>query len=541
MCAALAPTAQTELLHSRDLDYLGAFLLPDGDEFAYCQGIKAYNPDGDPHGPADGFPGSLFGTGHVWYSEAYEVTIPAPVDSRNVNDLPEADVLQAPVELVTQIELSVDDELKGMEYLPAQGLQTTPKLYVCFGRHYQYNRRETHGWTEIDLRHPNAKGPWFVGPESMVSDLNTNEYIFTIPKSWADQYCPGKRLACGRHRDGQEASGPSIIAFGPWNDGNPPPPGTELGATPLLLYEPWSCVCETCEGNQDGDCLDGHCEEDNWFGGAWLEDGIRSAVAIIGVKSYGDCWYGYPDGTRCPPTCECDDCGGHRGYQADYFRTVILLYDPNDLAAVAQGWLDSDQPQPYEIFDITPYMLQYPAPENKIKATGVAYDEERGLLFVTEEYGHIADYRPVIHVWQVQGAQGSSGDDTNPGEGDPSNPGDPGDGSGDGEGEEEAQTQGDVQSTTGPVSVFPNPSRGRTTIALDENLLTRNVTSQLRGVESVSSNAAIYDIRGRRVQDLGPVHANTVVWDASRLDAGIYFVGVKIGSEFYTRKITIVR
>jgi hypothetical protein len=540
LCEDQAPTPRNELLHSRDLEYMGAFLLPPGEDFAYCKGVKAYNPDGDSEGPNDGYPGSLFGTGHVWYSKAYEVTIPRPVISRNPLDLNTAQVLQQPCELVTGIELSVDDELKGMEYLPAQGAQTTPKLHVSFGRHYQYTRRETHGWTETDLSHPNAKGPWFVGPESMVNDINTNEYIFTIPQDWSDQYVPGMRLACGRHREGQEASGPSIIAYGPWNDGNPPPPHTELSAVPLLLYEKLACLCTG--DNPNGHCLRDYCEDDDWLGGAWLHMGDRAAVAIVGIKAFGDCWYGWSDGTRMddcadwPGGCEAYGYSGdNRGYWADYYETVILLYDPNDLARVARGEMAPCMPQPYETMIITPRMLQ-PADTYKIKTGGVAYDDERGLLYVTEQYGYLEKYRPVVHVWKIReqvAGGGSGGND--PGTQDPPDP------ENNGGGDEEAESETDVSSATGPVFVYPNPSRGRTTISFDERIMRQTQSAELRSAAGVTSDAAIYDIRGRRVQDLGPVTNESVVWDGSRLDAGIYFLGVRVGGEFYSKKITIVR
>jgi hypothetical protein len=53
------------LIRPEDLAYVGAFRLPDGpDEFnwEYSGVAMTYFPDGDIKGPADGFPGSLYGT-----------------------------------------------------------------------------------------------------------------------------------------------------------------------------------------------------------------------------------------------------------------------------------------------------------------------------------------------------------------------------------------------------------------------------------------------------------------------------------------------
>ena len=40
-----------------------------------------YFPHGDPDGPDDGYPGSIFATGHAWEHQISEITIPAPVIS----------------------------------------------------------------------------------------------------------------------------------------------------------------------------------------------------------------------------------------------------------------------------------------------------------------------------------------------------------------------------------------------------------------------------------------------------------------------------
>jgi hypothetical protein len=63
---AAAPV-QGGRVQPEDLTYLGAFRLPDGPpEIGWYWGGTAmtYYPEGDPNGPDDGFPGSIFGTGH---------------------------------------------------------------------------------------------------------------------------------------------------------------------------------------------------------------------------------------------------------------------------------------------------------------------------------------------------------------------------------------------------------------------------------------------------------------------------------------------
>ena len=81
-----------QLIQPTDLAYLGAFRLPDGPEeigWEYSGAAMTYYPDGDPDGPADGYPGSIFGTGHDWNQYVSEISVPVPIISpdRNVDDL----------------------------------------------------------------------------------------------------------------------------------------------------------------------------------------------------------------------------------------------------------------------------------------------------------------------------------------------------------------------------------------------------------------------------------------------------------------------
>ena len=64
------PPPSGPLIQPADLTYVGAFRLPadapDDVGWLWSGEALAYYPDGDPGGPDDGFPGSLFGTGHNW-------------------------------------------------------------------------------------------------------------------------------------------------------------------------------------------------------------------------------------------------------------------------------------------------------------------------------------------------------------------------------------------------------------------------------------------------------------------------------------------
>jgi len=316
-----------DLIQPADLIYLGAFRLPSDapDEIGWMwsnwsSGL-AYYPDGDPSGDNDGYSGSLFGVGHDWNQYVSEVSIPKPVNSaaKNLADLNIASTLQSFADIRGGIFPEMELPRVGLAYLPPQGLQTTGKLYFAWAPHLDDTATNpSHGWSELTLDNPQSQGTWRIGE---YWNYVTGDYLFEIPKTWADVHVSGMSLATGRYRDGgQGGQGPSVFAIAPWESGNPPAAGSTLPAFPLLLYQD-----VTVEG---GATLNGYHHSDEWTGAAWLTADDKSAVIFVGNKGQGDCWYGNPDG----PCLECDE----RGWWSTTFEGQIIFYDPNDLADVAE-------------------------------------------------------------------------------------------------------------------------------------------------------------------------------------------------------------
>jgi hypothetical protein len=87
-----------KLIQPRDLVYEGAFRLPrqgpEGEGWEWGGTAATFYPDGDPTGDNDGYPGSLFITGHNWHQKVSEISIPRPVRSRDLDDLNAARTLQ---------------------------------------------------------------------------------------------------------------------------------------------------------------------------------------------------------------------------------------------------------------------------------------------------------------------------------------------------------------------------------------------------------------------------------------------------------------
>jgi hypothetical protein len=394
-----APTG-VSLIQPADLAYLGAFRLPGPDEAGWAWGGSAmtYYPQGDPDGPADSYPGSIFGAGHDASQFISEVSIPVPVISadKDVEALNTAETLQDFRDVRGDLYAGRFYDLEmprvGLAYLPRQGSQATDKLHFSWAIHAQEgDAGPTHGWCELDLSDPQPAGIWQMGG---YWNYLTADYLFDIPPSWADAHMPGKYLATGRFREGgQGGQGPSLFAFSPWNEGNPPPGGSTLSVTPLLLYG------NVYEENPAAMNDYQHCDE--WSGGAWLTAGDKAAVVFVGTKGQGDCWYGFVDGTVWPdePPYPPVPPDGDRGFWATRSVGQILFYSPDDLAAVAQGRIETWGPQPYATLNVDPYLYGIESEQQLHHVGAASFDRARGLLYVFEP---LADGdKPLIHVWRV--------------------------------------------------------------------------------------------------------------------------------------------
>ena len=444
MVPIMAPAMAAERVMPNDFHYLGAFRLPQGDErpdtFAYGGNAMSYNSNGDPSGKNDGFPGSLFISGHdrMAYGELpdggkiAEVSIPRAVRTKTFAEMARAEFLQ-------QFHNVAKGQFAGFDELPRMALQyldtpaTGPKLHIAWGQHFEPDvPQPTHAWLQPDLEHPEFTGTWFIGNRTPYA---VNDYMFEIPAAWADAHAGGRYLATGRFRDGGwSGMGPSLFAYRPWTDdaGTPARPGTHLEDIALLHYES-SRNTESIER-----AMKGYQHPDQWTGGAWLTTKSgKTGVMFAGTKATGaKFWYGFvnpgaagapcvfapvveeytacrlADGSPCPPD-DLVECEGHndaRGWWSAGYNARFILYDPDDFAAVASGRMKPWEPQPYAALDIDEHLfLKMPewdadyfgrgAPR-EYRVDSVAYDRDNGLLYVLEPFAD--ESRPIVHVWQVK-------------------------------------------------------------------------------------------------------------------------------------------
>ncbi len=396
------------LITKNNLIYLGAFRLPEGisetKTWEWGGTAMTYYSEGDNSGENDGYPGSLFGAGHGWEHQVSEISIPVPVISpgKNIEELNTSHYIQVFRDVLNVKNFEIPRT--GIQYLPVKGSQSEGKIYYCTGQHMQEGERGvSHGMMNLDLSVPEKKGLWKVGN---LLNYVTNDYMFEIPSVWAESFAEGKCLATGRFRDGgQGAMGPSLIAVAPWESGSAPLPGTVIEVKPLLLYE--NVYIDNPRTMND------YHHSDEWSGGIWVTAGEKAAVIFIGTKGIGDCWYGFSNGVVWEepypdvPDFPHDD----RGWWSSGFKASFLFYAPDDLRAVAEGEMESWEPQPYESADMGEFLFNGDLKtyttnngdlqvQRKYRLGGCSFDRENSIIYVFELFAD--GDKPLVHAWKVE-------------------------------------------------------------------------------------------------------------------------------------------
>ena len=396
-------------LHPEDLVYKGAFAFPEGDEWGYGGHALAYYPGGD-SGGTDGYTGSLYTSGNATTGLVGEISIPEPVISDTFDSLPKAAVLRSPAD-ITGGRKDNCTHCEGCEYRNVDGLEYLPNINkIVWNLRDWFNvsacDQDSLGWSNPDMGSPH--GVWHIGnrnPQPGDEEFNefhnsrTCDYLFKAPADFADKYLGGKRLIAGNQREGGTyggSQGPTLFAVAPWKDGNPPSDGQNLDAMALIYYRErfdcaWNESSEMIAKPASGACdFPDYRAMDRWTGGAWVQTGHVSAILIFGRKAIGDNCYG------TQTECSGDPCDMYKGYHAYPYETRVLFYDPEDLKAVISG-----TKEPWEVLPYVSHSLADTVIGGECAVLGAAaYDEERGLLYVTEQEAGPAG-EPVVHVWKV--------------------------------------------------------------------------------------------------------------------------------------------
>jgi len=403
-----------DLFNPKGLEYKGAFTVPE--TFAYGGDAFEYNPDGDGGqagaGAADGYPGSLYISNLNIPSRGLiaEVAIPAPVvsASHDINDLNEATVIQAATNIrpanVNNWDY-VDIWRSGLEYVSEEN-----RLYSSWGIYYTVTD-EKHSsisfCTADNLSGSTKYGAWYIGAsDALPNDKMLGDYLFRTPQSWADANTSGRSLVNGRYREGGLSGlGPTLYSFALLGVGEPPAADAVLPFTTLLEY---GDVAASDNYNFPNSITD-YNHSDLWRDADWISGGSTDAVMIIGDKAHGDNWYGYQGEHMRHNWVICDlpypdfyatDPNG-KGWQAHDYIPMAIFYDPDDLAAVAVGTMNSYDPQPYAAkrFDESIFWRD----GKLMEIVSASYDDVNERLYVTEFNG-LNDGRLIIHVFDYDSA-----------------------------------------------------------------------------------------------------------------------------------------
>jgi hypothetical protein len=403
--AVSPPASQTTRPITVDhLTYLGAFAYPAGDNWAYSGHALTYYPDGNPGGPADGFPGSLYAAAHSHNDRVGEMSIPAPVLTKSFSALPKATALRTPADITGGLLATTcaacascdcaNWDVSGLEYLPSVNR-------VAWNIFDWYNvgaeDLDSLGWSKLNLTSP--AGVWHIGPRPNTTgnrpyhNGKTADYLLKAPTGFAADHLSGRWLITGYHREGGAlggSQGPTFFATAPWTDGSPPASGTNLGAQALVYYR-WDYDCS--ENNDYAQCdFPGYRADDYWGGAAWVDTGASHGILLFGLKGLGDNCYGDP-GVECPAPA----CDPYRGWHADPYEPRVLFYDPDHLAEVAAATRNPWKVLPYASHPLTAELFD----PDCGRPSAVAYDEANHLIYVTEAavgpFGQTA-----VHVWKVE-------------------------------------------------------------------------------------------------------------------------------------------
>ncbi len=398
--------ARGKLLQERDLEYLGAFRVPQEDYgspmysgFNYGGTALAYNPKRN----------SLFLVGHAWHQLTAEITIPRIVKSSKLEDLKTAVVLQ-PFADITEGHRSeigkggaaVDT---GGELLGGLMVWNGKLLGTVFGYYDTANAvRLSHFTSELDLSATgDFEGMYRVGKTPAVPNpAFIDGYMTEIPPEWKSRFGgPALTGNCCLSIISRTSLGPAASVFDPDDLGSKDP----VPARPVVGY-PMDHPTLGSYGDQRSDVL---YNGSMAIHGMVFPQGSRS-VLFFGRRGKGTFCYGEGvndpalNNTHCDPAypevlCCYDPTNSSKGGHAYPYVYTVLAYDARDLLSVKRGQKKTWQIKPYGVWE-----LDFPFAADDADILGAAYDPASQRIYISEAGGDrpgCCGYLPLIHVYHV--------------------------------------------------------------------------------------------------------------------------------------------
>lgn len=356
-----SPQAQTEpLLTQASLSYVGGFRLPanstNGTGFGHGGRVMAFNAAR----------GSLFVTSQ--YGAAAEISIPTPVHSANVSDLPFATYLQ-PFADPTEGHIS-DIATVGVNIVGL--LVTGDRLIGTASIYYDANntQRVSHFARSVQLDQPSFSGwsqVWNETNQGFVSG-----WMSLVPSSWQAQL-GGAAITgqCCIPIMSRTSNGMAAFSFDPAKVGQPTVP-----ATPLLYYTKEHATLGPWEGSNPT------YGATTSIAGVVIIAGSRTALYLgrngTGPHCYGD---GFPTQALADLNHGCfDPTTNTKGSHAYPYNYQVWAYDLNDFAAVKAGTKDPWEIRPYGVWPLSlPTGSDAPT-----ELGGVGYDPAKQIVYFSQ-------------------------------------------------------------------------------------------------------------------------------------------------------------
>ncbi|MBI2837790.1 MAG: IPT/TIG domain-containing protein [Acidobacteria bacterium] len=406
LSAAAISLAAEKRLSQSDLEYLGAFRVPQGDYgspqysgFNYGGTALTYNPNRN----------SLFLVGMPWYQLTAEISIPQPVISTDIGRLNTATVLQpfADVTEGNRSNLGAGGTTVETSGTPLGGFLVWGDKLV--GTAYGYYDA---GWTVV-LSHFTSglnlsasgdfRGMYQVGDTSAVPNpAFIDGYMTEIPAQWRSRFGgPALTGNCCISIISRTSSGPAASVFDPDKLGVETP----VPIAPAVGY-PIDHATLGSWGDPGTDIL---YNGSMAIHGMVFPSGSRS-VLFFGRRGKGEFCYGFgvsdpsQHGTYCNPSyptvmCCYDPVNDAKGTHSYPYVFLVVAYDALDLLSVVNG-----QKQMWDIVPYAAWELTFPVANDNPDILGAAYDPSTQRIYVAEAGGDRPDayaYMPLIHVYHV--------------------------------------------------------------------------------------------------------------------------------------------
>lgn len=395
-----------KLLALDDLEYLGAFRVPQGDYgsplysgFNYGGTALTYNPTNN----------SLFLVGHNHHQLVAEISIPQEVNSSNLEDLNTATILQPfadPTE-GNRTHLGEGGAAVNTSGTPLGGFLVWNNTLI--GTAYGYydagtNVRLSHFISGMDLASQgDFRGMYQVGEKPATPNpAFVGGYMSMIPDKWQSQFGgPALTGNCCLSIISRTSLGPAASVFDPATLGVEEP----AAATPVLGY-PINHPTLGTYGDTDPNALYNGSMS---IKGMVFPDESRS-VLFFGSRGKGEFCYGEGVSdpalhkTNCDPAypsvlCCYDPVNGSKGGHSYPYVYLVLAYDALDLLAVKNGEKNMWDIMPYGVWEIVP-----PFGNDNPNIIGVAYDPAKQRIYLSQDGGDrpgCCGHLPLIHVYQL--------------------------------------------------------------------------------------------------------------------------------------------